>query len=263
MQKLIYILMAAAIIITGCSGARIQYLDLASAGHSGGFHVQIKRHLGGDDVPENKGYMHPHVFEPELLKNILSSLHVRQFKWGKFNNEDEWVRQQLFDPEIIDQLAASLISGFKEATAADKIKFNININDGENSIDGEVYLKNNQFNWRLSRINNYPFSGNDRFLLDSHDWVIEENKGIQTFKDPENQVFIVYQKIQENNENHPPALVKPLEKLKKHLPHSPPRLNPEQLKKKLQILKDWYESGLISESEFQREKNKIIELLVP
>lgn len=228
--------------------------------------VKLHRSLsaGGGGRPVNMDYGHPHDFTASEIDFELGLLSLKKFQWGKFGMGNKWVEKPIFPETSRERLIPALVSAFKEATRSDRIAFNIPGRDGRPTT-GEVYLKDNQLIWMFEAIDGFPFTGKDKFWLDGEQWTIKEKTGLVVKEHKDKRVIEVVRdlsvKAEVTAEMAEERLSEPSEEISGEIKEEGVSLGLKGLEEKLQTLKKWKENGLISEEEYKKEKDRILEQL--
>jgi len=240
--------------------------------------VKLERRFSKDGVAVNMAYEHPRDFAPSEMGLELDVLTLRKFEWGKYGFKNKWVQKPVFAETAREQLVAALVSAFREATGADTIAFKVPGRKGRETT-GEVYIKDNKLVWIFEAIDGFPFTGKDKYWLDGEQWGIEEKDGVVVKEYKDKQTLKVVRDLSvapevttaaavEERPSQPPAAAPP-EALSREVrePVVPPPpaevVSPglDELEKKLQTLKKWQESGLITDEDYQKQKSQILEQL--
>jgi hypothetical protein len=270
------------LMVTGCSrlfpnrSLRVRTVPVANVPDE---IVKFERSFNADGVPANMDYDQPHQFTPSEMGLELDVLTLRKFEWGKFGFKNKWVQKPVFAETAREQLVAALVSAFKEATGADRIAFKVPGRKGRETT-GEVYIKENELVWIFKAIDGFPFTGKDKYWLDGEQWSIEEKDGlvVKEYKDKQilkvvrdlsvaSEVTAAAAAVVEERPPQPPTAAPPeaLSREVKEPVVAPPAevISPglDELEKKLQTLKKWQESGLITDEDYKSEKAQILQQL--
>lgn len=239
--------------------------------------VKLERSFSADGEAVNMGYDHPHEFSEQTMGDEVALLVVRRHKWGKYGVGSEWISRPAFTKGATERLVPALVTAFKEASPSDKILFNVPGQTSQPTF-GEVYVQDNELVWIFKEIDGRTYLGKDIFTLDSEDWRIEEKAGMTVRKNKNAQVMKVVRDLSvapevtaaavvEERPSQPPAAAPP-QALSREVrtPVVPPPaevVSPglEELEKKLQTLKKWQESGLITDEDYEKQKAQILEQL--
>lgn len=229
------------LIVIGCGSTKVLTVPLSSVSDEG---IKLHRSVSAEEVAVNKGYNHPHDFSRETLRNETDLLVVRKFEWGKYGMDNRWVARPVFPRVAAERLIPVLVIAFKEASMSDKILFNVPGRKGLPT-KGEVSLKDNKLVWIFKEIDGFTFLGKDPFMLDGKDWTIEEKPGLTVKKKKDARAVKVIRNLSIKPEIKEEALS--------------PDLN--GLERKLNTLKKWKDSGLISNDDYEKEKDLILQQL--
>ena len=243
------------LIVIGCGSTKVLTVPLANVSNEG---VKLHRSVSAEGVAIDMGYNHPYDFSHETLRNETDLLVVRKFEWGKYGMDNRWVARPVFPRITAEKLIPVLVIAFKEASISDKILFNIPGRKGLSTL-GEVYLKDNELVWIFKEIDGVTFLGKDPFMLDGKDWTIEEKPGLTVKKKKDAGAVKVIRDLS----------VKPeitAEITGERLSQPPTKeeaLSPDLdgLEKKLNTLKKWKDSSLISNDDYEKEKDLILQQL--
>lgn len=242
--------------------------------------VRLERSFSADGGAVNMTYEHPRDFTSAEMGRELDVLTLRKFQWGKFGMGNKWIPSPVFAETAKGKLIPGLVSAFKEATGADRIAFNVPGRKGGNTT-GEVYLDDNHLVWVFEAIDGFAFTGKDKFWLDGEQWGIEEKPGVtvKEYKDkgivkvvrdlsvapPEATAAVVEERPPPPQApGAAPAQALPRE-VRESVVAAPPAevISPglEELEKKLETLRKWQESGLITDEDYEKQKAQILEQL--
>jgi len=242
--------------------------------------VELERSFGADGEAVNMGYDHPREFSEHTMGDEVAALVVRRHKWGKYGMGSEWVSKPAFTTAAAEKLVPALVTAFKEASPSDKILFHVPGQTGQPT-SGEVYLQDNELVWIFKEIDGRTYLGKDIFTLDSEDWRIEEKAGMTVRKNKSAQVMKVVRDLRvapevtttaavaEAQPPKPPAAAPPApvyREVREPVVAAPPSaevISPglDELEKKLETLKKWQESGLITDEDYEKQKAQILEQL--
>jgi hypothetical protein len=239
--------------------------------------AKLERTVSADGVAVNMGYDHPHEFSEEQMRNELGVLVVREYEWGKYGMGNEWVPRPAFTRAATERLIPALVIAFKEASGSDKILFHVPGETGQPT-QGEVYIQDGKLIWIFQEVDGHTYLGKDSFMLDSEDWTIEEKPGLSITKRKDTKVIKVVRDLSvappevtaavvEERLPQPPAAAPPVPVYRevREPVVSPPAevISPglKELEKKLQTLKKWQESGLITDEDYDKQKAQILQQL--
>ncbi len=241
--------------------------------------VKLERSVSADGVAVNMDHDHPHDFSVEAMRNEVGLLVVREYEWGKYAMGSKWIPRPAFTRAAAERLVPALTIAFREASPSDKILFNVPGQTGQPT-SGEVYLKGNELVWIFKEIDGRTYLGKDPFMLDSQDWRIEEKAGMTVRENKKARVVKVVRDLSVEPEVTTAAAV--VEAPPQQAPGAPGQAPPpqvgqpvvapppsaevispglEELEKKLQTLKKWQESGLITDEDYEKQKAQILEQL--
>jgi hypothetical protein len=239
--------------------------------------VKLERSLSSDGVAVNMGYDHPHEFSEGQMRNELGVLVVREYQWGKYGMGSEWISRPAFTRAATERLIPALVIAFKEASGSDKILFHVPGESGQPT-QGEVYIQDGKLVWLFKEVDGHTFLGTDPFMVDNEDWTIEEKPGLSITKRKDTKIVKVVRDLSVAPPEVTAAVVE--EKLPQAPAAAPPEppyrevrepvvsppvevISPglEELEKKLQTLKKWQESGLITDEDYDKQKAQILQQL--
>lgn len=252
------------LMLAGCaSSPEVATVELSGVGEKGV--IKLHRSLNPENQPVNMDYEHPHDFTVSEIGSEIDLLALRRFKWGKYGMGNKWVKKPLFPGASKDKLISALVSAFKEATGSDRIAFNIS-GRRDRPTTGEVYLKDNQLVWIFETVDGHPYTGKDRYWLDDQDWTIEERTGLTVREYKDNQIVKVIREMtikplkiaEEEAEEQEEEIEERPEPAKRERVVSP---GLKDLEKKLETLKRWKDKDLISDEDYQKEKEYILQQL--
>jgi hypothetical protein len=242
------------LIVIGCGSTKVLTVPLSNVSDEC---VKLHRSVNAEGVAIDMGYNHPHDFSRETLRNETDLLVVRKFEWGKYGMDNRWVAGSVFPMVAAEKLIPVLVIAFKEASISDKILFNIQGRKGLPT-QGEVYLKDNKLFWIFKEIDGVTFLGKDPFMLDGKDWTIEEKPGLTVKKKKDAGAVKVIRDL-----SIKPEITTEITEDRLSQPPRKEALSPdlEGLEKKLNTLKKWKDSGLISNDDYEKEKDLILQQL--
>jgi hypothetical protein len=236
--------------------------------------VKLERSFSADGVAVNMDYDHPHEFSEQTMQDEVGLLVVRRHKWGKYGVGSEWVSKPAFTAAATARLVPALVTAFKEASRSDKILFNVPGQTGQPTF-GEVYLQDDKLVWIFKEIDGRTFLGKDIFTLDGEDWRIEEKTGMTVRKNKNAQVMKVVRDLSVAPDVTTAAVVE--ERPSQPAPQAPALsreveeavvtpgevISPglDELEEKLQTLKKWKDTGLITDEDYEKEKAQILKQL--
>jgi len=244
--------------------------------------VKLHRSVSGDGEAVDMGYDHPHEFSEAAMRDEVRSLVVREFEWGKYGMDNQWIPRPAFTEAATARLVPALVAAFREASPSDKILFNVPGESGQPT-QGETYIKDQHLFWIFEQIDGRTYLGKDAFMLDDEDWTIEEKPGVSITKRKDTKIVKVVRDLsvapevtaaapavaQERLPQAPAAAPPPPQPVYREVrePVAPPAprevISPslEELEKKLQTLKKWQESGLITDEDYEKQKAQILQQL--
>ena len=240
--------------------------------------VKLERSLSGDGAAVNMNYDHPHEFSDQTMRNELGLLVVREYEWGKYGMGNEWVPRPAFTRTATERLVPALVAAFREASGSDKILFHVPGETGQPT-QGEVYVQDGKLVWVFKEVDGLNFLGKDPFTLDSKDWRIEQRAGMTVREDKKARVMKVVRDLSvappevtaavvEERLPQAPAAVPPeppSREVREPVVAAPPGevISPglEELEKKLQTLRKWQGSGLITDEDYEKQKAQILQQL--
>lgn len=239
--------------------------------------VKLHRSLSADGQSVNMDYDHPHEFTEQAIRNEVGLLVAMEHKWGRYGVGSKWDGKAAFPEPARQRLVPALVTAFKEASASDKILFDLPGRGGR-ATRGEVYIKEGRLVWIFKEIDGRTYLGKDPFVLDSEDWRIDEKSGMTVTKNKKAQTMKVVRDLSVVPEVTTAAVVEqwpteapaaaPPEPLSRQMrrpvaPRAAEVIAPglEDLEKKLQTLKKWQASGLITDEDYNKQKAHILEQL--
>ncbi len=242
------------LIVIGCGSTKVLTVPLSNVSNEG---VKLHRSVSAEGVAIDMGYNHPYNFSNETLRNETDLLVVRKFEWGKYGMDNRWVAGPIFPGITAEKLIPVLVIAFKEASISDKILFNIPGRKGLPT-QGEVYLKDNELVWIFKEIDGITFMGKDPFMLDGKDWTIEEKPGLTVKKKKGAKTVKVIRDLSVKSE-----ITAKITEERLSQPPEEGALSPDLdgLEKKLNTLKKWKDSSLISNDDYEKEKDLILQQL--
>ncbi len=245
----------------GCSMTpKVATLDLQAPGAQR--IVQLRRNLNAQNRAESMGYEHPHAFSAIEMAREVDLLVLRKFRWGKYGLDSRWIAMPVFLDESREKLIPALVAGFREATSSDRIAFSVAGRHGRPTA-GEVYLAENSLVWILATVDGIPYTGKDRYWMDSEQWTIEDKPGLIVREDKVSQTMKVIHDLAAEVEetSAEPQKEQTGQALKTDSGEKTTPSGPKSLEEKLETLKRWKDSGLIGEEEYKREKERILKQL--
>lgn len=249
--------------------------------------VQLESQLDKQGVQMESGYSHPYAFSMEKMALEVDSLVMKQFDMGKWNRKSSWEHKPLFTRPTAEVLPERLITAFARAGSAEAVAFTV---PGRNNTltSGKIFVKDNTLTWLLYKVDGMPFTGSDKFWMDSDDWRIEDAPQFTFYEDKENRILKVVRNLQVDKGGMDRQSVEdrkwrnehyyqesagqqeyrpepPPRQVRREAPApaaAPPRLDKFQsMEEKLEVLKNWSDKGIISEEEYGKEKEKILNQL--
>ena len=240
-----------------------------------------------ESVPKKLGTLeHPQELSLELLREILLAIEYQR-PWVNIPfTKPKGKQYQLFLPEEIEKLIPHLVEGFKQANSSQWLNFSVRCQRGKLFIgavritDGVAFIKEGKLNLvfrniaeklgvdeNLNTSNPLKYYPGSAYLVEKEGFSLKRNKRSK----PIFNWLVVDLKWWEKKLS---ASQKPEEKIKEKPEETAPsqEVKPEQakpvkegkeksIKERLLELKELYEEGLISEEEYKKKRQEILDQL--
>lgn len=227
----------------------ILFCPLAShADNSLQYFVKIAPFKAG--VPAEYGIeaVHPYLFEVRPLQQAMASLaYQRQdFAWSE--------KKHVFHREAIEQLAPRLAAAFAQAGPGDRVLFKITDAAGNLVRQGDLFLTPEGLNWRIISIRGSKRQVGD-FSIMGDSWRLVPVKG-QIYKTREKHKNLV-----RNITNwiiFPRIRPEAAKRLARPVDSKPVLFSAGDVKKRLRILEELKQEGLVNEEEYRTKRQEIM-----
>jgi hypothetical protein len=248
MKKHIYLITLTGLLLTlfclaGCTaGQKLSIAPVSGAGDEVIVRLESRLDKNGGQIAN--GYSHPYRFSVEEMALEIDSLVMNDYEMGKWNKKSSWEQKSVFIQKTADELATKLTTTLAGAGQSEAIVFVVPGRRGTQT-QGELFIKDNLLTWQFYKVDSMPFTGSDKFWMDSDDWRIQEAPQFTIYVDKSMEDQQWRNKLLQSD-----ATV------------APPQLNKFQsMEEKLETLKRWSDKGLISEEEYRKEKESILDQL--
>ena len=236
-----------------------------------------------ESQPDKKSgnYSHPHIFAVDEMALEIDSLIMEDYEMGTWNKKSTWVRKPVFIQRTATELSTGLATALAGAGQTDIVVFTVP-GRGNSRTQGQVFVRDNQLVWVFYEIDSFPFTGSDKFWMDSDEWRIQEAPQFTIYLDKERRVVTVLRDLQIDRGLIDNQTMEDQQWRKKYLEQDtvaqqeplPKQVSREvpvaatlqldkfvSMEKNLETLKRWSNKGLISKDEYRKEKEKILNQL--
>ena len=237
-----------------------------------------------ESVPKKLGTLeHPQELSLELLKEILLAIEYQR-PWVNIPfTKPKGKQYQLFLPEEIEKFIPHLAEGFKQANSSQWLNFSVRCQRGklfigaERITDGVAFIKEGKLNLvfrniaeklgvdeNLNTSNPLKYYPGSAYLVEKEGFSLKRNKRSK----PISNWLVVDLEWWEKKlaSTQKPELkaqekeVAPSEEKVKQVKPSP-EVKEKSIKERLLELKELYEEGLISEEEYKKKRQEILDQL--
>jgi hypothetical protein len=269
MKKHIYLITLTGLLLTlfclaGCTaGQKLSIAPVSGAGDEVIVRLESRLDKNGGQIAN--GYSHPYRFSVEEMALEIDSLVMNDYEMGKWNKKSSWEQKSVFIQKTADELATKLTTTLAGAGQSEAIVFVVPGRRGTQT-QGELFIKDNLLTWQFYKVDSMPFTGSDKFWMDSDDWRIQEAPQFTIYVDKRTRVVTVLRDLQIDKGLIDSQSMEDQQWRNKLLQSdatvAPPQLNKFQsMEEKLETLKRWSDKGLISEEEYRKEKESILDQL--
>ncbi|MCK5850071.1 MAG: SHOCT domain-containing protein [Kiritimatiellae bacterium] len=247
---------------------------------------EVNVQLESQSDKKSGDYSHPYDFTVDEMALEIDSLIMEDYDMGTWNKKSTWLAKPVFISQTANELPIRLATALAGAGQSEAVTFSVPGRRNTRT-QGKLFVRGNQLTWMFCEIDSMPFSGSDKFWMDSDDWRIQEAPQFTIYLDNEKRVVTVLRDLQvdkglidrqtiedrqwrknqfqqDSAVQQEPTTARPPEK---QVRQQEPVTDSVQLNKfqsmeeKLESLKKWSDNGLISEDEYRKEKEKILNQL--
>ncbi len=195
---------------------------------------------------------HPYKFDLETLDRYMRALayQKKRFSWS--------LEKRLFPSALHDRMVQAIAKHYSEARPDQRVVYTIKNSSGKTMLHGDTFLTQKGLHWRLTVLQGSRREIED-FSVAGENWRLVSRNNLayfvtRRFENHNEKVsnWLVFNKVRPEagrivQDATPPARERQVE------------TRPKSVKKRLQVLEELKQEGLISEQEYSRKRLEILD----